>query len=225
MSVKALILAGGFGKRLRPLTEDKPKPLIQVGSKTIIEWQIEWLKRYGVTDIVLAVGYLRTKIFETIGDGSDYGVKIYYSVEKQPLGTGGAVKKAVRYIGNDKFIVVYGDIITNMRLESLIEKLRNENAIMTIIPYKVERVEVILSNDYVVDFKERVINIDGGIYGFSKQILKYFPDKCELKEVLPILARMRILKAINYRDVYWRAINTLKDVEEVSREIDSIFRN
>ena len=226
MKLQVLILAGGFGKRLRPLTEDRPKPLIQVGSKTIIEWQIEWLRSQGIEEIILAVNKLSgVKIFEKLGDGSDYGVKIYYSVEKQPLGTGGAVKNAVRYVSDDKFIVVYGDIITNMKLKPLIEKLRDEDAIMTIIPYKVERVEVILSNDYVVDFRERVINIDGGVYGFSRQTLKYFPDKCELKEMLPILAKMRILKAINYKDVYWRAINTLKDVEEVSREIDSIFKN
>jgi NDP-sugar pyrophosphorylase family protein len=74
--VKAIILAGGYGKRLIPLTLEKPKPLIEIKDKPILQWQIEWLTKQGIKEIVLAVGYLKSKIFETIGDGSKFGVKI-----------------------------------------------------------------------------------------------------------------------------------------------------
>ncbi|MEM1806698.1 MAG: sugar phosphate nucleotidyltransferase, partial [Pyrobaculum sp.] len=86
--MQAVILAGGFGKRLAPLTTEIPKPLIPVGGKPILVRQIEWLRGYGITDIVLAVGYLRQKIFEALGDGRKYGVRLFYSVEEEPLGTG-----------------------------------------------------------------------------------------------------------------------------------------
>jgi len=85
--MRALILAGGLGKRLMPLTNEIPKPLIPIAGKPILVWQIEWLKKQGFTDFVLAVGHLRSKIFEALGDGRKLGVRIFYSVEEEPLGT------------------------------------------------------------------------------------------------------------------------------------------
>ena len=124
--VKAIILAGGYGKRLIPLTLEKPKPLIEIKDKPILQWQIEWLIKQNIKEIVLAVGYLKSKIFETICDGSKFGVKIYYSVEEEPLGTGGAIKKAMRYIDEDILIVLNGDIITNLSIKPLIENINKD---------------------------------------------------------------------------------------------------
>ncbi|MCL7386798.1 MAG: nucleotidyltransferase family protein, partial [Thaumarchaeota archaeon] len=92
--MKAAILAGGYGKRLRPLTETIPKPLLPVGDRGIIEWQISWLKQHGISEIVICAGYLKERIVERLGDGSRYGVKIEYAFEEKPLGTGGALKNA-----------------------------------------------------------------------------------------------------------------------------------
>jgi Nucleoside-diphosphate-sugar pyrophosphorylase involved in lipopolysaccharide biosynthesis/translation initiation factor 2B, gamma/epsilon subunits (eIF-2Bgamma/eIF-2Bepsilon) len=80
--MQAVILAGGFGKRLAPLTSEVPKPLLPVGGRPILVRQIEWLRGFGIRDVVLAVGYLRHKIFETLGDGRRLGVRIFYSVEE-----------------------------------------------------------------------------------------------------------------------------------------------
>jgi Nucleoside-diphosphate-sugar pyrophosphorylase involved in lipopolysaccharide biosynthesis/translation initiation factor 2B, gamma/epsilon subunits (eIF-2Bgamma/eIF-2Bepsilon) len=126
MGLTAVILAGGFGKRLRPLTDDRPKPLVEVAGRPILAWQIDWLREQGVTDIVLAVGYLGGKIFEYVGDGSQFGVKVYYSVEREPLGTGGAIKNALKYINDEYFIVVNGDIITNLGVGRLLNALSND---------------------------------------------------------------------------------------------------
>ncbi|MEM1775262.1 MAG: nucleotidyltransferase family protein, partial [Desulfurococcaceae archaeon] len=111
----AAILAGGLGKRLRPYTDDLPKPMIQVADRPILEWQILWLKKYGIREIVLLVGYRKEKIIEYFGSGSKLGVKITYVVEDDPLGTGGAIKNAEHVLSKDEvFLVLNGDIITNL---------------------------------------------------------------------------------------------------------------
>jgi NDP-sugar pyrophosphorylase family protein len=90
----AAILAGGFGKRLRPFTEESPKPLVQVAGEAIIDWQIKWLKKHGVRELVILAGYKKEKLIEHLGSGSRHGVKITYVIEDEPLGTGGAIKNA-----------------------------------------------------------------------------------------------------------------------------------
>ncbi|MEM4343432.1 MAG: nucleotidyltransferase family protein, partial [Candidatus Caldarchaeum sp.] len=92
--MKAVLLAGGYGKRLKPLTETTPKPLLEVSGKPILVWQIEWLKKLGVREFIVCAGYLREKIIEALGSGGRLGVKVGYSVEDEPLGTGGALKNA-----------------------------------------------------------------------------------------------------------------------------------
>jgi NDP-sugar pyrophosphorylase family protein len=87
--MKAVILAGGHGKRLRPLTQDRPKALVDVGGKPIVEWQIRWLSSYGVKEFVVCAGYMKEKFFSVIGSGSKLGVKVYYSVEDEPLANEG----------------------------------------------------------------------------------------------------------------------------------------
>src|ERR1044072_3553834 len=113
--MKAVILAGGFGKRLRPLTDQKPKPMIEVLSVPIIEWQIKWLRKYGINEFVVCVGYMKEQIIDHIGSGSRLGVKVGYAVEEEPLGTGGALKNAEGLLsGQKEFFMVNGDILTNL---------------------------------------------------------------------------------------------------------------
>jgi mannose-1-phosphate guanylyltransferase len=115
ISVKAVLLAGGYGKRLRPFTDTVPKPLLEVADKPIIVWQIEWLKAHGIREFVVCAGYLREMIVQTLGSGGKFGVKIGYSVEDEPLGTGGALKNAEHLLKSDsKFIVVNGDVLTTL---------------------------------------------------------------------------------------------------------------
>ncbi len=231
-AVKALILAGGYGKRLRPLTLEKPKPLIEVGPRSILEWQILWLKSYGIRDIVLAVGYLRSKIFEAIGDGSKLGVRVYYSVEEEPLGTGGAIKHAQMFLEDcEKFIVVNGDIITNLPVNRLLEELKGDLIGVIALtpmrsPYGIVHVD---SEGYIIEFKEKPsleYLINAGVYAFTPEIFKHLPDKGDIETTtFPKLAKERKLKAVIMKDVYWRSIDSIKDVEEASREVEYIFQN
>ena len=99
--MRAIILAGGLGTRLRPLTENTPKPLLPVKNRPIIEHAIINFKKHGINDIVLSIGYLADKIKDYFGTGENWGVSISYVVEDQPLGTGGAIKKAGVFQGAD----------------------------------------------------------------------------------------------------------------------------
>ena len=90
--MKAVILAGGLGSRLKPFTEVIPKPLLPLGEKSLLEVQIERLKKFGIDEIYLAVNYKAKYIQSFLGDGSDYGVKLHYSLEEKPLGTCGPIK-------------------------------------------------------------------------------------------------------------------------------------
>lgn len=112
--MKAIILAGGLGERLRPLTEKTPKPLLPIQGKPIVEHCIENLKRHGIHEIVLSIGYKAEDIQHYFGDGKRWGVQISYNVEKELLGTGGAVKDLVKKFHIlDHFVLVWGDNLAN----------------------------------------------------------------------------------------------------------------
>ncbi|ABL87548.1 Nucleotidyl transferase [Pyrobaculum islandicum DSM 4184] len=221
--MQAVILAGGFGKRLAPLTNELPKPLLPVGGKPILVRQIEWLRRYGIVDIILAVGYLRHKIFEALGDGRKYGVRLFYSVEEEPLGTGGAIKNAAPYLTDDVFIVVNGDVLTNLPVDRVVEALENADGAIALVPlrspYGIVEFD---SNGYISRFREKPLlegfYINAGVYALRKKVLSELPDRGNIEETLfPSLAQQRRLKAIVFRDVFWRSVDSLKDLEEVDK--------
>lgn len=227
--VKALILAGGFGKRLAPLTLDRPKPLIEVGGKPILQWQIEWLVKQGVSDIVLAVGYLRTKVFEVMGDGSKFGVRLFYSVEEEPLGTAGAIKNAAKFLEDDVFVILNGDVITNLSIRPLIEGLSDDVvATIALVPMRSPYGIVHVSNDgFITEFREKPVLdylINAGVYAFKKDIINYLPNKGDIEvTVFPELASNRRIKGVIFRDVYWKSVDTVKDIEEVEKVIKEVY--
>lgn len=117
--MKAMILAAGFGKRMRPLTDDLPKPLLCVGGKPLIVYHLERLQNLGVTEVVINVAYLGQKIIEALGDGERWGMTITYSVEDEPLETAGAILKALPLLGEAPFLLVNGDVWTDFDLSIL----------------------------------------------------------------------------------------------------------
>ena len=225
----AAILAGGFGKRLRPYTEDLPKPLINVVDKPILEWQIEWLKRYGVNEFVLLVGYRKERIIEYLGSGSRLGVRVTYVVEDEPLGTGGAIKNAEHILSKSEvFLVLNGDILTNLNPLLLVEELNKGylGVIATIplpSPYGVLEIE----DSQVRGFIEKPLLknywINAGVYALKPNALKYFPEKGDLERTaFPAMARDRVLGAVKYSGVFWKAIDTYKDLEEATRALQKL---
>lgn len=108
MIKQAVILAGGFGKRMGPTTDTIPKPMITIMGKPLLQWHIEQFKKYGVTEFFLTLHYLPGVITDYFGDGSKFGVKINYALEEQPLGTGGGLKK-IEHLLDDEFFLINGD--------------------------------------------------------------------------------------------------------------------
>lgn len=221
--MRALILAGGLGKRLAPLTMDLPKPLIPIAGKPILVWQIEWLKKQGVSDFVLAVGHLRSKIFEALGDGRKLGVRIFYSVEEEPLGTAGAIRNAAPFLEDEVFLAVNGDIVTDLQVKPLLDALNNADAAIALVPLRSPYGVVEVGEEgYVTAFAEKPAlegyYINAGVYAFRKEALRLMPEKGNIEEItFPLLAKQRRLKAVIYRDAFWRSIDTMKDLEEAER--------
>ena len=131
--MKAVVMAGGEGTRLRPLTQNRPKPLVPVVGKPIAQHIIEHLKRAGVTDVVVTLYYLAEEIQKYFGDGSDYGLNIIYSIEDTPLGTAGSVKKAEKYLEDDTFVIVSGDALTDLDIGKALQFHRDKKSEATLI--------------------------------------------------------------------------------------------
>ncbi len=222
-SVQAIILAGGFGKRLAPITSETPKPLLTVGGKPILVRQIEWLKSFGITDIILAVGYLRHKIFEALGDGRKLGVRIFYSVEEEPLGTGGAVKNASIFLEEDPFVVVNGDVLTNLSVVKMAESLGDADGAIALVPLRSPYGIVEFDGEgFITRFREKPVlegfYINAGVYVLRRRIIEELPDRGNIEETLfPRLAQQKRLKAVVFKDVFWRSVDSLKDLEEVDK--------
>jgi len=135
--MQALILAAGEGTRLRPLTLNKPKPMLRVGSKPLLAITIDQLRNHGIVEIAINLHHHPEVITDHFGDGSQLGVQITYSYEPDLLGTAGASRKLAVFL-DETFIVVYGDVLTNLDYSKLVKFHRLKSAVITISLYKVE---------------------------------------------------------------------------------------
>ena len=133
--MKAVILAGGLGTRLRPLTDKKPKPMLPLGKKPLLEHLIRWIKKNGVKDIVLCVSYLHETIEKYFEDGSKFGVKIEYAISGKPLGDAGQLKTAQKFI-DDTFVCVYGDSLFDFSLRNMITDHKKKKSFITMSLYE-----------------------------------------------------------------------------------------
>ena len=129
--MKAMILAAGYGKRLRPLTDHTPKPLISIGSKPMIVHHLEKLAQAGIQEVVINLGHLGSKISQFLGNGSTWGVSIEYSDEgPDPLETGGGMTKALALLGTETFLLVNGDVWTDLDFSTIPHNLRENDQAM-----------------------------------------------------------------------------------------------
>ncbi len=135
--MKAVVMAGGEGTRLRPLTSNRPKPLVPILGKPIAQHIIEHLARAGITEIVVTLYYLAEEIQNYFGDGADLGVKLHYFIEDTPLGTAGAVKMAEEILGDDTFLIVSGDALTDFDIEKAVLAHKTRQAEASLVLYSV----------------------------------------------------------------------------------------
>lgn len=228
--MKAIILSGGLGLRLRPMTDDKPKSLISIDGRPIAEHQIEWLlKSKEIDGIIFACGYRWERLKEHFGSSYN-GIPISYSIEDEPLGTGGAIKKALSMIRSDEgeFIALNGDIITNLDLKKMIDWHRNsiDTAVtMLLVPYRsrfgvvyIDKLRTVRKFEEKPEFPDVWIN--GGVYVINlRKIMKYLPDKGDIEvETFPKLVPYGQITGFPYYGNWW-IIDTIKDLKEVENEL------
>lgn len=229
MVKSAIILAGGKGERLRPLTDDRPKVMVDLDGKPILLWQIEWLKSHGITNFVLTVSYKYEVVKEYIGDGSKFGVNVSYSIEDTPLGRGGAIKKAFEdsLISNEENVIATnGDIITRFDLSQMIKEHEEKKATATLllVPY-ISRWGLVHIDDEnrITGFEEKPqlpYWINGGIYVFNKEIEPMLPEEGDHeKETFPKIEKNKFL---GFKDEsFWRAVDVVKDKSEAEAFLKS----
>ncbi len=222
--MRAVILAGGYGKRLRPLTDRVPKPLVEVAGKPILEWQVRWLKSHGVDSYVMLVGYLKDKVIDYFDERKDeLGIEIEYSVEKVPLGTAGALKNAEHLLKDDKqFLMLNGDNITNIAVSKM--KLNSSMASIALIPLRSTYGITRLEGDKIVKFDEKpILNeywMNSGVYLMSHDILKYVPAEGNLERTTFVeLSGAGKLLGMKFPDAYFKGVDSIKDMEEATADL------
>lgn len=162
--MRAMILAAGHGKRMRPLTNTTPKPLLKVNGQYLIEYHIKALAAAGFNEIVINLAYLGHMIQEQIGDGSHYNISIQYSEEGQPLETGGGIFKALPLLGNEPFLVVNGDIWTDYPFAELKNKqVKLAHLVMVANPEQHPNGDFTLQDNFLINQKGPTANTYSGI--------------------------------------------------------------
>ncbi len=218
-------MAGGRGKRLRPITDYVPKPLVPLNNIPIIDWQIKYLKKFGIKEVIICTGYKTEMIQHFLSVKDNFGINIKFSVEKVPLGTGGAIKQAAKSIKDKSFFVINGDTITNIDLKKLLTK---KNAVAAIeLRTKFGIMETV--DDKVTKFREKKeipdVWMNAGIYHLERQIIKDLPTKGDIeKTVFPEYAAKGWLNTVKFRNAKWFSVDSFKDIEECSLEVEKIIK-
>ena len=180
--MQVVILAGGKGTRLRPYTTAFPKPLMPIGDHPILEVVVKQLRYYGFSNIVIAVGHLKELIQAFLNNGEKWGVDISYSVEDKPLGTA-APLKLIKDLQDD-FLVMNGDVLTNLAFDNFYQYHKDNDALCTIAMFK-KPVNIDLGvlktneDNRLYDYIEKPIlnyNVSMGVYAFKKEVLNYIPE-------------------------------------------------
>ncbi len=224
----ALVLAGGKGERLRPLTADRPKPMVMLGDKPILQHHLEWLARNGVTDAVLLVGYMHEVIEGYFGDGERVGLRLRYSVEDSPLGRGGAFKQGSQQVpvGEKTVIGTNGDNIVEQALGPLLARHERMRAVATVLlaplrsPYGIARLSA--RGSRINGFDEKPLLpywVNAGVYALERRFFAMLPEVGDHETtVFPELASQGRLYGFR-SDAYWKPIDTIKDVTEATEHL------
>ncbi len=221
---QAFVLAGGKGERLRPLTNNIPKPLVKVRGKPILQYSVELLTEHGVKEIILGTGYMHEKIEEYFGAGKKFGVKILYSVEKEPLGTGGALKATEKKL-ESRFIMLNGDNIADYDFTAMAKEHERNSALATLALSRVKDVTSFgvakLEGAKIVEFAEKPSKeeapsnwVNAGAYVIEKKAMEFLPQGFNLieKTMFPALARRGKLFGYKHKGK-WFTTDTLERLE------------
>jgi dTDP-glucose pyrophosphorylase len=227
--MKAVLMAGGFGTRMRPLTQDTPKPMLQVGGKPILEHIIRHLSQCDIQHVNITTHYKGGIIRDHFGDGAKFGVDIDYVDEDSPLGTAGALSLMER--PEETFLVMNGDVLTNVNIASMHRFHLNHGAMLTVgvrphevdIPFGV----VDLEGVNIVSLTEKPIIrnfINTGIYLLEPRALDFFPENghFDMTDLIDLLIRKgKSVCGYPIRE-YWRDVGCVEDIERAQQEVEDV---
>ncbi len=225
-NLSAVIMAGGYGKRLLPLTEEVPKPMLPVGDRPLLERTIEQLRRSGIRNVSLTTHYLSESIVRHFGDGEAFGVKISYSNEDEPLGTAGGLKLIKRPDG--PFVVINGDILTGVSFEEMLNYHRSHGAEVTVGVRKYEMkvpFGVVECDDVrITQLREKpslTVFINAGIYLLEPSACDYIPDgqRFDMTDLIKKLVDDgRTVVSFPIIE-YWQDVGHLEDYQQAQADI------
>jgi mannose-1-phosphate guanylyltransferase len=229
----AILLVGGFGTRLMPLTKNTPKPMLTVAGLPVTEHQIAMAKAAGITEIVLATSYLSEIFTPYFGNGSQWGISIKYAVEKEPLGTGGAIRNAAQLLTSDESIVILnGDVLSSHNLSEQIRQHEEHDADVTLHLTEVEDARAFgcVPTDVsgrVTAFLEKMDNpvtnqINAGCYVFNPRVLSSIPLNTVVsveRETFPQLVANNAAVYGYVENAYWLDIGTPRALLKASKDI------
>lgn len=231
LPLDAVIMAGGVGSRLMPLTESTPKPMLKIGDKPIMEYNIDLLKSYGISQITLSIKYLAKIIEDYYKDGSDRELDISYVTENEPLGTIGSVKQ-IKQFHNDYILVMNSDLLTNINLEAMFNELLLNDADMIVattdyqvkIPYGV----VESNGNEIIALNEKptyTYYSNAGIYIFKKDMVDFIPEHTHFNATNLLEKGIAENKKVLHYPInnYWLDIGKHKDFEKAQKDIKSII--
>lgn len=232
--MKAVVMAGGFGNRIQPLTNSRPKPMLPIINRPMMEHTMMTLKDLGITEFIVLLYFKPEVIQNYFGDGSDFGIKIDYVVPDDDYGTAGAVKLAEKYIGDENFIIISGDLVTDFDFQKIFDYHAQKKSKLTITLTSVDNpleFGVVIANEdgKIEKFLEKPSwgevfsdTINTGIYIIEPEILKYIPKHENFdfaKDLFPRLMREGIDLTAGYAEGYWRDVGNPESYRDVYDDI------
>ncbi|MDY0328081.1 MAG: nucleotidyltransferase family protein [Arcobacteraceae bacterium] len=228
---KVVLMVGGLGTRLRPLTEHTPKPMLKVGNKPILQTIVEKFAEYGYTNIVMCVNYKSHIIQDYFGDGKEFGVNIEYILEEQRMGTAGALS-LLKEEPTEPFFVMNGDLLTNINFEHLHSYHCSHNAVASMcvrdydfqVPYGVVNIQ----EGKILSIEEKPIQkffVSAGIYLLSPEVLEYIPQN----EFYDMPTLFEKLIGLNKNTIsfplreYWLDIGRIEEYKKANDEYNEVF--
>jgi len=222
-----MILAAGLGTRLAPLTDNRPKPLVPVGNRAIIDHTIFWLKAHGVREIIVNAHHHPNQLRNHLDGGRPFGVTIHISEEREILGTGGGIQKTRWFWDREPFVVVNGDILTNIDLGAAYEAHQKRDDLVTLLLHDFAPFNQIKINNChdilaINPAPERGRLAFTGIHIMKPEVLDHIPPgrfSCILETYRSLIQAGRPLRGHVVQDHYWRDAGTIESYIEANREV------
>jgi len=229
----AVIIAGGEGTRLQPITNEIPKALVPVNGKPILYWSIKWLKEQGIKNIVIGTAYKREKIIEYIKENNNFGLKIQFSKHTVKGGTAQAFKQALKLVKDKTFVALNCDEITNMDLLKLfnIHQKQKQMITMALAPFHCRfSVVDVTKNNMISTFKygHKLDNIlvSIGIYIFNKEIFKHIKSTGSIEDdtFVKLVQQKKVAYYKLLKNEEWISVNTHKDIKDAEKLMKRLFK-